>query len=265
MKNKFTTISIILITVVLAGIAIFTAIRLYQTRDQAVAPNVPSSKPAAAGQMCGGFANATCPPGERCVLTGGTVGVCQTVSTSEPKDSVNSCSLNFTLVSGPTSTPTAKATATATATPVPECNSTCSINADCPTSLICHKEDGESVGNCRNNSCLTSLLCVCSSSTPTPTATATATATANPQCNNSCTQNTDCPNGLMCNIPSGATSGNCRNTSCLSEADCLCPVATGTAPVAEKPELPDAGTSWPTVLGTAFGFIVILGSLLLAL
>ena len=48
MKNKYGTIGIILTTVILAGVAIFTALKLYQTRSQSVAPNAPSSKPKAA-------------------------------------------------------------------------------------------------------------------------------------------------------------------------------------------------------------------------
>jgi hypothetical protein len=47
MKNKLTTIFIISATIILAGIAVFTAIRLYQLRQVAVAPNVPESEPAA--------------------------------------------------------------------------------------------------------------------------------------------------------------------------------------------------------------------------
>ena len=46
-KNKVVTISIIVATLVLAGIAVFTAIRLFQLREQSVAPNVPSSRPRA--------------------------------------------------------------------------------------------------------------------------------------------------------------------------------------------------------------------------
>jgi hypothetical protein len=48
MKNKITTIFIVTTIVLLAGIAIFTAIRLYQLRQQPVAPNAPESQPAAA-------------------------------------------------------------------------------------------------------------------------------------------------------------------------------------------------------------------------
>ena len=179
MKNKYTIIGIIATTIVLAGVAIYTAIRLYQTRQTAVAPNVPSSQPRAANPAC---------------------------------------SMSFTLSEG-SSTPTATSTATATATGT-------------------------------------------ATATSTSTATATATATSNPQCNNNCSENTDCPNGLMCYKTSGATTGSCRNTSCLTETDCLCPVPTSTA--TSQPELPSVGTTWPTIVGTVFGILVILGSLLLA-
>jgi hypothetical protein len=71
----------------------------------------------------------------------------------------------------------------------------------------------------------------------------------------------------MCYIPSGSTTGNCRNTQCLTESDCTCAVATSTATVKPTTEasLPVVGTSWPTLLGTGFGILVIIGSLLLAL
>src|SRR3990172_4999371 len=47
MKNKILTIIIAVATVLLAGIAIFTSIRLYQTRQESVAPTAPESEPAA--------------------------------------------------------------------------------------------------------------------------------------------------------------------------------------------------------------------------
>ena len=191
MKNKYTVIGIILVTILLAGIAIFTALRLYQTRDVAVAPNVPSSKPKA-------------------------------------QEVVNTCQLSFTLTVA-ISTPTATATATSTST-----------SSSSPTATP--------------------------TSTATPTATSTPTPTPVPQCNNSCTSNSQCPSGLMCYITSGATTGNCRNTQCLSETDCTCAVATSTATsVPTQPSLPVVGTTWPTLLGTGFGILVVIGSLLLAL
>ena len=182
MKNKYTIIGIIITTVILAGIAIFTALRLYQTRDVAVAPNVPSSKPKA-------------------------------------QEILNTCNLSFTLTVA-TSTSTATATATSTST---------------------------------------------SSSSPTATATASPTGAPN-SCNGTCGSNSNCQSNYICYIPSGSTSGNCRNTQCLTETDCTCAVATSPATsVPTQPSLPVVGTTWPTLLGTGFGILVILGSLLLAL
>lgn len=67
---------------------------------------------------------------------------------------------------------------------------------------------------------------------------------------------------MICYIPSGSTAGNCRNTQCLSETDCVC---NATPTTTAQPSLPVVGTRWPTLLGTALGVFVILGSLLLAL
>lgn len=46
-KSKAGTALILIATLALAGIAIFTAIRLFQLRQEPVAPNVPTSKPKA--------------------------------------------------------------------------------------------------------------------------------------------------------------------------------------------------------------------------
>lgn len=51
-KNKVVTVLILAATLILAGIAIFTAIRLYQLRQQAVAPTAPTKPKAAAPQAC---------------------------------------------------------------------------------------------------------------------------------------------------------------------------------------------------------------------
>ena len=55
-KSKFGTILVLIATVALAGIAIFTAFRLYKLRQEAIAPNAPTSKPAAAActEQCPG-------------------------------------------------------------------------------------------------------------------------------------------------------------------------------------------------------------------
>lgn len=299
MKNKYATIGIIITTVLLAGIAIFTALRLYQTRSQPVAPNAPSSKPKAAGAACGGIAGTLCPSGEECIYSNGTThapspdasGTCQLSGTK------NACSLSFT-VSTPSPTPSASPTATPTkspsptpsrspspsptASPVPQCNTSCTTSSNCPSTMTCYISNGSTSGNCRKSACTSETDCVCATSTPSPTPTATATVTPSPspttspvaQCNSSCTSNSNCPSSMICYIPSGSTAGTCRNSQCLSETDCACAVTTiapTTAPTylaeapTEAPSLPDAGTTWPTILGTGFGILVIIGSLLLAL
>ena len=92
-KGKIATAIILLSTFVLAGVAIFTAIRLYQLRQTAVAPNVPSSIPRAAE---------------------------------------DTCSLSFT-ISSPTVTATATATATSTATATATATSTATATATATT------------------------------------------------------------------------------------------------------------------------------------
>lgn len=133
-KGKFGTIVIILATVILAGVAVFTAIRLYQLRSQPVAPNVPSSMPEAATTNVG-----------RC------------------------SALAFSLNTGsPTPTPSETTTPTPTSTPTPtttpnSCNGTCQTNAGCAAGLTCFN------GSCRNPLCTGNANCVCGTSAPTST------------------------------------------------------------------------------------------------
>jgi len=253
-KSKATTIIILAVTLLLAGVAIFTAIRLYQLRTQPVAPNAPSSRPAAGGTICGGFAGTKCPTGEECVYeNGGRVapypdasGTCQ--PTTNQKTS-GTCEISFSLAAAP------------------QCNSVCTDDSGCPTDTICLIASGASSGFCRNPECDTETDCLCGTSTATATATATSTATAtatatsstNPSgtpnsCGGTCGSNSNCSNGLIC------YNGSCKNPSCTSDTDCVC----GTAST-EAPSLPDSGSSWPSVFGMGLGVLVILGSLLLAL
>lgn len=150
-KGKVGTIIILLATVALAGVAIFTAIRLYQLRSQPVAPNVPSSIPHA-----------------------------QELATASPgaATTASTCTLAFTLTTTtPTPTPSGTPTETPSGTPTPtptftpgapnSCNGTCGSDSNCASGLTC------SNGFCRNPSCTTSPGCSCSGTTaPTPTPTA---------------------------------------------------------------------------------------------
>ena len=94
-KNRIVTILILLATLVLAGVAIFTAVRLYQLRQRAVAPTAPESVPEAA------------PPKACTALT-------FTLTTETPTPTPTG-----TATATPTPTPTPTATATSTPTPTP--------------------------------------------------------------------------------------------------------------------------------------------------
>ena len=238
-KGKIATAIILLSTFVLAGVAIFTAIRLYQLRQTAVAPNVPSSIPKAQEvelEAPCGFdertgQNVSCAEGFVCVQPEVSIpgmGVCRTSGTP-----LGNCGLGFTFA---TPSPTATAIATATAT-------------------------------------ATSTATATATATATSTATATAIPTGTPNnCGGTCGSNLNCGNGLIC------YSGYCRNPSCTSNTDCVCstagPTATATVkpatnstttPAPTQPALPQSGTDWPTVLGIGIGILTIVGSLLLAL
>lgn len=135
-KSKVATVLIVLATVILAGVAIFTAIRLYQLRQEPVAPNVPSSVPKAE------------------------------TTTS------NNCALTFTISAAtPTGTATATPTATPTDTSTPtgtpnSCNGTCGSNSNCASNYSCYN------GYCRNPNCPTETDCSCpGSTTASPTST----------------------------------------------------------------------------------------------
>ena len=105
-KKKIVTILIVIATIALAGVAVFTAIRLYQLRQESVSPAAPTSQPAAAAPVsCNALAfKLTTPAGSPTSTPSGSPTATPTGSpTSTPSGS-------------PTDTPTATATATATAT-----------------------------------------------------------------------------------------------------------------------------------------------------
>ena len=76
MKNilgsKIGTALTVFVTILLAGVAIFTAFKLYQLRQTSISPNAPASKPKAAGETCGGIAGIICSAGEQCIYADGT-------------------------------------------------------------------------------------------------------------------------------------------------------------------------------------------------
>ena len=149
MKNKIATIGIIIATVILAGVAIFTAVRLYQLRQESITPIAPTSKPAAA---------IPCPTANSCTA------LTFNLSTSTP-----TATPTATPTETPTGTPTSTPTATPTQTPTPSgtpnsCGGTCGSNYNCGSGLFCYQ------GFCRNPSCPSETDCYCAgTATATPT------------------------------------------------------------------------------------------------
>lgn len=154
-KGKFGTIIILFFTLILAGVAIFTALRLYQLRSTSVAPNVPSSIPRAQE------------------VTPGPCTLSFTLNTSTASPTATG-----TPTATPTETPTATPTGSPTATPN-LCGGTCGSNINCGEGLYCYT----TVGFCRNPSCPTQADCNCpgtSTPSPTPGHTGTPRPTASP-------------------------------------------------------------------------------------
>jgi len=108
MKNKIVTIIIVIATVILAGVAIFTAIRLYQLRQQSVVPTRPESKPEAR------VINPT-PPG--CALLTFHITQEPTATPTETPTPTATATSEPTVTPTPTATSTSEPTATPTETP----------------------------------------------------------------------------------------------------------------------------------------------------
>lgn len=254
LKKNWVTVLIVIATVILAGIAVYTAIRLYQLRQTSVAPNAPSSQP---GAFNYGADCASLTTQDECQA--------QNCAWNVNKNNCgkgNACIISFSLAtlasSTPTPTPTVSGSPTPTPTTPPSCGADCTADTDCPSGMTCDAD----ASVCRNTSCTTETNCICNEVTPTPTPETPLS------CGDSCTSNSDCANNMVC-----TSSGVCRNPSCLNETDCLCatstpagtstPVAGGTSTPA--PSLPDSGTSTPAIVGAAAGILLLLGAFILAL
>lgn len=107
-KGKIGTIAVLILTLVLAGIAVFTAIRLFKLRQEAVAPSAPTSKPKAQETA----APATCAALAFNLTTSTDTPTPTTTETATPTTTSTSTA---TPTATSTSTATARSTATATA------------------------------------------------------------------------------------------------------------------------------------------------------
>jgi hypothetical protein len=145
LKKNWSLLTVGLITVVLAVIALGTAWKLYQAGREPVAPTAPVSVPKAQEEP---------------------------TSTPTPEEP---CVLEFEVPSG-TPTPTPTGTVTPTPTPVPECWEECTD--ECSGDLVC--QDVEGTDRCVNKDCPEEEDCECPGATPTPTPTPGPTATPTP-------------------------------------------------------------------------------------
>lgn len=249
MKNKIATIGIIIATIVLAGVAVFTAVRLYQLRKEAVAPNVPSSKPQAA----------TTP--KTCSALTFTLGTPTPTPTSIPQCNKTPCSSDTQCPSdlvcyrpgpqpsGPTNMGACR-------------NPRCLTSADC----ICRTPTPTATPTSTPTGSPTATPTGIPGETPTSTPTATPTNIPGEtnSCNGTCGSNANCNSSLFC------YQGFCRNSNCPSQTSCSCPGATSTprvttTPAPTQPSLPDAGVSLPTIFGIGIGTLLLIGALILAL
>jgi len=197
-KSKFGTILILIATVTLAGIAIFTAFRLYKLRQESVAPNAPTSQP-----------GATCVP--QCPRSDGVLDNC------EP-DGESICNATFA------------------GKRIEECGGKsycCNNNQIWTTNLTDCGSSSTSTPTPTSTpitlSCNPLAFAITSStSTPTSTPTPTPNPSGTPNsCNGTCGSDTNCQEGLYC------YNGYCRNSSCPTDTDCVC---TTTESQAELPE-----------------------------
>jgi len=216
---------LIIATIVLGAAAIFTGVKIYQLREEPVAP----TQPKGVTEQC------------RLVLD-------IPAPTSTPTA---------------TPTPTPTLTPTPTPTPIPECWQICVNDDNCPQDLACQAVNKEK--RCVNPECPEEKNCQCPAptATPTPTPTPTPTLTPTPTPTPTLTsipptatpQPTTAPQATA--TPQPTTVYVQRPTSVpLAQA----PTATPTPPT----ELPEAGSLWPTIGVTIGGIILGIIGLLLA-
>lgn len=270
-KKNTVTIIIVIATIILAAIAIFTAIRLYQLRQQPVAPNAPSSKPAAAPapncQTTFNVGTGTLPP-----ITYSCAGLQIFDSNWNPLTDYQletgqipaGTTVNFVISGAPISnqtdfdsarfftgdnvnnqanpiaaTPRLKGTQYYISyTILPGVNSI--------WGQIHNKIDNNWYDFSHASPCYLSY----SLATPTPTP------TVPPSCNSSCTPfGNNCPTGYTCaNVSNrGAAIYECRNSSCISDNTCTC--ATATPTLTPTPTATTVGTTTPTPTATTYAFV----------
>lgn len=164
-KGNLYVLLIGLATIILGAIAVFTALKIYQSGTKPVAPNAPESKPAAQTEP-----TATPTPTNPCLLTFNlNVPTNTPTPTPTPNPSATPTPTPTPNPSAtPTPTPNPSATPTPTPTPLASCYHSCTNNADCESSLTCLTAAGTK--KCVKTQCPDETDCTCPTvKTPTPT------------------------------------------------------------------------------------------------
>lgn len=215
LKENWHLILIGLATIVLAIIAVFTAMKLYKTGSQPIAPTAP--KPAPARE-----------PVETCRLVFTVGGITPTPTPSgQPTPTPTGRS---------TPTPTPTGGPTATPTPVLGCYLECDADSDCESNLRCQMISGTK--RCVNPDCSDESDCTC-----------------NRNCWDVCGTDSECPRDLSCmqiGETKRCVKSACKLEQ---DCDCRPVVTTGTPTptvYVAKVEMPQPGSTLPT-LGAIFG------------
>lgn len=256
-KSRLVTSLIVVSTVILAGVAIFTAVRLYQLRNESISLTDPEDSKAW-----------DCSKYTFDVSAGGQVTVSNSSSGNEPPQQAK-VYLNEQLVATfdvPTLPSGQSATLGQIAVPSGQFNWRVAGTVDC----VSAGSSGEAPKAC------TSLSFNFTEPSSTPTSTLTPTATVTPT-----GSPTNTPTGTITITPSTTvtpteppgdeptptpTSGNTSTPTNISTST---PTTGGkiaaTSPTPEGAALPDAGVPTPTIIAGLFGIALILFALILAL
>lgn len=139
LKKNWALILITIATVILGGIAVFTAVKLYQIGKKPIAPTAPLPAPAQE------ISPTPTPP---CVFT-----IC--IASPTPTATVTP-----TITPTPTGKPSPTVTPTSvTPTPITSCYNECSSDGDCRSGLLCQEVEGTK--RCVNKDCPSESDCTC--------------------------------------------------------------------------------------------------------
>ncbi len=234
--NKIKVLSILSVILVLGGITITTAVKLYQTRFQPVAPTVPQIVPKAAGEL-----TAT-----DCTVAAGQISCDVNLSWNFGAEWNTNYIIRAT-VDGQTTdfqgiwhSPSCRDNKTNCES---DCGCKCDDTSPRQSSGTCADKCGyprsNSGGICQSGQSGSKSLTLACNKTVVfrlynldcnyggggcefANATAHTSPCSQPpalQCDSTCTSTAQCPSGLVCDT----ASKKCRNQSCLTQTNCVCP------------------------------------------